>query len=390
MRRQDLTTSRQRCLVKCDEPQTHCYALVPPKTPRILPSGARANSAIRRAHEALGRLQDAVAHIPNTGLITRSLARREAVQSSQIEGTRTQLSELLEYEVTQGAEGSTPDAQVTERYVVALKDGLDSLESPRAQGLTLDVVRRLHSVLMEDARSHIRSGEWRDTQAWIGAGRIEDATFVPPPPAHIDACMRELENSMLRYERNEDEHFELGIVARLAITHAQFETIHPFADGNGRVGRLLMPLMLAEAGYPPLYLSGFLLKHRHAYYSSLAGVQLKDEWDAWVEFLCNAVVDACDTSLSIARDMNDVLKGWMTLLSNIRVDAAAHRLPKLLLGHPVTSVNEVASLLRTSFQTASTAVDLLVDRGILQDRYPERKRNRIFHASDLLARLERN
>ncbi len=390
MRRQDLSASRQRCLVKCDEPRAHCHALVPPATPRILALGHHANAAIRRAHESLGRLQDAAAHIPNTELITRSLARREAVQSSQIEGTRTQLSELLEYEATQGNDGGTADAQVTERYVVALKDGLDALESRDTRGLTLDIVKRLHDVLMQGAQQHVRPGEWRDTQAWIGSGRIQDATFVPPPPTFIDACMQELETSMLRYEPNEDEYHVLGIVVRLAITHAQFETIHPFADGNGRVGRLLMPLMLAESGYPPLYLSGFLLRHRHAYYSSLAGVQLKDQWDAWVEFLCNAVVDACDTSLSIARDMNDILAMWMARLVDIRSDAVAHRLPTLLLGHPVTSINEVALLLHTSFQTASTAVDLLVDRGILQDRYPERKRNRIFRASDVLERLERN
>jgi Fic family protein len=345
---------------------------------------------MRRAHEALGRLQDAVSHLPNTELITRSLARREAVQSSQIEGTRTQLSELLEYEATQGAEGGTPDARVTERYVVALKDGLDSLRRPHAPGLTLEVVKRLHGLLMKDSQPHIRPGEWRDTQAWIGAGRIEDATFVPPPPAYIEGCMRELESSMLRYERNEDEHFELSIVARLAIAHAQFETIHPFADGNGRVGRLLMPLLLAEAGYPPLYISGYLLKHRHAYYASLAGVQLRDQWDSWVTFLCNAVVDACDTSLSIARDMNHILAEWMTKLSDIRADAAVRRLPELLLGHPVTSINEIAALLQTSFPTASKAVDVLVEYGILRDRYPDRKRNRIFHAPDLLDRLERN
>jgi Fic family protein len=390
MRRQDLSPSRQRSLVKCEEPRSHCHALVPPTTPRILPSSPSTSPAIARAHEALGRLQDAIAHLPNTDLITRSLARREAVQSSQIEGTRTQLSELLEYEATQGAEGGTADARVTERYVVALKDGLDSLKTPEATGLTLDVVKRLHCVLMEDAQPHVRPGQWRDTQAWIGSGRIEDATFVPPPPGYIEACMQELEKSMLCYERSEDEHFELGIVTRLAIAHAQFETIHPFADGNGRVGRLLMPLMLAEAGYPPLYLSGFLLKHRHAYYSSLAGVQLKEHWDAWVGFLSNAVVDACDTSLSIARDMNQIVEGWLDRLSDIRADSVVHRLPRLLLGHPVTSVNEVASLLPSSFTTASKAVALLVDRGILQDRYPERKRSRIFHASELLTRLERD
>jgi Fic family protein len=390
MRRQDLSVSRQRTLVKCDEPRTHCHALVPSKTPRLLPSSVRVGPAMTRAHEALGRLQDAISHLPNTDLITRSLARREAVQSSQIEGTRTQLCELLEYEATQGEEGRSPDAQITERYVIALNDGLTSLNSSGAEGLTLAVVKRLHSILMECDHRHIRPGQWRDTQAWIGAGRIEDATFVPPPPAYIDACMRELEDSMLRYERREDEHYEIGIVARLAITHAQFETIHPFADGNGRVGRLLTPLMLSEAKYPPLYLSGFMLKHRHAYYGSLAGVQLKDQWDAWVEFLCNAVVDACDTSLSIARDMNAILDTWLARLTDIRIDALTHRLPTLLLGHPVTSVREVASLLQTSLPTASKAVETLVERGILHDRYPERKRKRILYAPELLARLERN
>jgi Fic family protein len=323
-------------------------------------------------------------------MITRSLARREAVQSSQIEGTRTQLSELLEYEATQGTEGRTPDTHVTERYVVALKNGLESPTSPGADGLTLDVVKRLHRILMDGTHPHVQPGKWRDTQAWIGAGRIEDATFVPPPPAYIDTCMRELETSMLRYEPDEEEHYSLGIVARLAITHAQFETVHPFADGNGRVGRLLMPLMLSGAGYPPLYLSGFMLKHRYAYYSSLAGVQLKDQWDAWVEFLGSAIVDACDTSISIARDMNTILDSWSARLSDIRADALAHRLPALLLGHPVTSVREVASLLATSLPTALKAVEMLLERNILQDRYPQRKRKRIFYAPELLARLERN
>src|ERR1700754_2439722 len=234
MRKTDLSVERQRSLVKCDAPYTHCHALVPPATPRVLSISANVSSSLHLAHEALGRLQSSVASLPNTDLITRTLARREAVQSSQIEGTQTQLPELFEYEATQGTGEATADAKITERYVVALKEGLDSLQQSGRDGLSIATVKRLHAVLMQDATDRLRAGEWRDTQAWIGAGRIEDATFVPPPPSHIDTCMVELEKSMLQYARGEEEHYEISVIARLAITHAQFETIHPFADGNGR------------------------------------------------------------------------------------------------------------------------------------------------------------
>jgi len=389
MRRTDLSPDRQRNLVKCDEPYTHCKALVPPPALRMLPLTTKTVAAIQRAHEALGRLQAEAGRLPNTDLITRTLARREAVHSSQIEGTQTRLPELLEYEATCGADGSSPDMRITERYVTALSEALVDVRATPPTGLSLRLVQRLHQMLIQDNGAHVRPGEWRQVQAWIGAGRIEDAIFVPPPPSAIDACMRELESSMLRYAMNEDEFGEISIVSRLAITHAHFETIHPFVDGNGRVGRLLMPLMLVEAGYPALYLSGYLLRYRHAYYDALAAVQLRNEWDPWTTFLCNAIVNACDTSLSIARDMNAIADDWMLRLADIRKDALVLKVPRLLLGHPITSVNELAALLDTSFPTAAGAIDTLVSRGILQDRHPERRRNRLFHARQLLERLER-
>ncbi|HEY4291862.1 Fic family protein [Luteibacter sp.] len=390
MRQQDLTPARRRQLIACAPPHGHCKALLPPATPRTLTLSHEASASIQQASAALGRLHAATRLLPNTGLITRTLARREAVQSSQIEGTRTQLSELLEYEATRSLDGSNPDAQVTERYVIALDRGLQSLRTPDDGGITLELVHALHRTLMEDAAPHVNAGAWRDSQAWIGAGRIEDATFVPPPPNYIDECMRELERSMLRYERGDDEFWELSIVVRLALTHAQFETIHPFADGNGRVGRLLMPLMLAEAGYPALYLSGYLLRYRQAYYAALAGVQLREEWDNWIGFLCRAIVAACDTSIAIAEDMNLMAERWQAQLSDLRKDAAARKVPRLLLGHPIIGINELASLLGTSFQTASTAVELLVERGILHSPSPATRRGRVFRARELLDRLERD
>lgn len=388
MRQQDLTPARRRQLVACPPPHANCKALVPPPTPRSLPPTPGVATALREASEALARLSTAATHLSNTDLITRTLTRREAVQSSQIEGTRTQLSELLAYEATRTLAGATADAKVTERYVIALDQGLRA-QRHEMKGPTLALIKSVHKTLMSEAHERLRPGEWRDTQAWIGSGRIEDAIFVPPPPDAVDRCMRELETSMLRYEAREDEQWELPIAARLVIAHAQFETIHPFADGNGRVGRLLMPLMLEDAGYPPLYLSGYLLRHRQVYYAALAGVQLREEWDVWTAFLCRAIVEACDTSIDIANDLNAIAARWEHMLDDLRADAAAKKVTRLLLGHPVITINELAMLLGSSFQTASTAVDVLVARGILHAPPASVKRGRIFYAREMLDRLDR-
>lgn len=386
MRRADVSTALKPYLVRCDD-HPNCVALVAPPSPRRLPDGAATMQDIARAMQALERLKTAVALLPNTDMVTRSLARREAVQSSQIEGTRTQLHELLEYEATQGSEGLPADAAVTERYVQALDEGLSAIRSTASRkALDVRLVRQMHATLLQDT-PNARPAEYRRVQAWIGAGRIEDAIFVPAPPERIPACMDELEASMLQYTPREDEQWELAPVAQIAIAHAQFETIHPFADGNGRVGRLLMPLILAAEDYPPLYLSGVLLRYRRAYYDALADVQLRGQWAPWLTLLCRAVVSACDGAVAIAQDLNALRERWLTQLSDLRSDATAHKLPTFLLGHPVTSVNQVAQSFGISFVAANRAIDQLVARGILTE--PARRRNRVFHAREILARLQR-
>lgn len=386
MRRADVSTTLKPYLVRCDG-HPHCVALVAPPTPRRLPDRAGSAQDITRAMQALERLKTTVDLLPNTDMVTRTLARREAVQSSQIEGTRTQLHELLEYEATQGSEGLPADATVTERYVQALDEGLRAIRSAGSRmALDTPLVRRMHAILLQDT-PNAGPGEYRRMQAWIGAGRIEEAIFVPAPPEHIRACMDELEASMLRYTPREDEPWELAPVAQIAIAHAQFETIHPFADGNGRVGRLLMPLILAAEGYPPLYLSGVLLRYRRAYYDALADVQLRGDWTPWLALLCRAVVSACDNAVAIAQDLNALRERWLDQLSELRSDATARKLPTFLLGHPVTSVNQVAQSFGISFVAANRAIDQLVTRGILTE--PARRRNRVFHAREILARLQR-
>ncbi|MEN1928436.1 Fic family protein [Luteimonas sp. MJ250] len=387
MRRSDVAPKLHSHLVKCDD-LPHCHALVAPPTLRRLPEGAAVGRELSEAMLALERLKATTRHLPNVDMITRTLARREAVQSSQIEGTRTQLQELFEYEATHSSDGLPADATVTERYVQALDLGLGAVRRAGArQALDLDLVRAMHRTLMQDAPAAVRPGQFRDIQAWIGSGRIENATFVPAPPARITACMEELEASMLQYAPREDEQWTLSPVAQIAIAHAQFETIHPFADGNGRTGRLLMPVMLAAEGYPPLYLSGTLLRHRRAYYDALADIQLRWDWSPWLRLLGRAVTESCDSAIAIANDLELIRADWAGRLGGLRADATAHLLPTYLLGHPVVTVNKLADAHGISFVAASRAINQLVERKILTE--PTQRRNRVFHAAEVLARLER-
>lgn len=386
MRISDVSPTLRPYLEK-SEAYPNCYALAPPPTPRLLPADPEVAQDIAGAMQALERLRTATKLLPNVDMVTRTLARREAVQSSQIEGTQTQLHELFEYEATQSSEGLPADATVTERYVEALDLGLGELrKAGTRETLTTGLVKAMHATLMKGAPEFVGPGEYRDTQAWIGNGRIEDATFVPAPPGRIADGMEELAASMLRYEPRDDEQWKLQIVAQIAIAHAQFETIHPFADGNGRTGRLLMPLILAADGYPPLYLSGRLLRLRRAYYDSLASVQLQANWVPWLRLLSQAVIEACDGAISIATDLDKIRGEWQTRLSELRADATAHKLPTFLLGHPVVSANQLAEAFDISFVAANRAIEQLVARSILKE--PKQRRNRVFHASAILERLE--
>lgn len=388
MRRDDVAPDRQPYLVPAFGHPNAC-ALVAPPTPRVLAPDRAYDTVFAEAHAALGRLQGALAHIPNVDMVTRTLARREAVASSQIEGTQTDLPQLLTYEATHTANDLPPDVRITERYVTALQLGLDRIRDGGRAALDLALIDTLHAQLMQDETSAQAAGAYRQTQAWIGSSRrIEDATFVPAPPSEIARCMAEMSASILQYVPGEEEPASLSILAQLAITHAQFETIHPYHDGNGRTGRLLLPLLLAAGGYPPFYLSGALLRVRRDYYGALAAVQLRGQWAPWLELLGRAVIESCDESVSIAQDLLALAERWEAKLSDYRVDSAARRLPRFLIGHPVLSVGQAAKALELSVPTANAAFKNLVDAGILR-QLDKRKRNRVFLAPEVLERLDR-
>jgi Fic family protein len=388
MRKTDLSAERQKLLVPLDS-HPGAFGLVPPATPTHLRLPGLSGE-IAKAHEALGRLQASVATLPNRNLVTRTLDRREAVRSSQIEGTASDLDQVLTFEATGSDEGLPPDVMVTLNYVKALEYGLAVVSRDGVRGFSVDLMKGLHAQLMERVRGYgDPPGELRTRQNWIGGIRIYDAKFVPPPPDRVAACLEDLVRA-LRYAPAEEDFYEVPLVMRLAIIHAQFETIHPFVDGNGRVGRLLLPLMLAAEGYPPVYLAGFLKTNQDMYYQTLGAVQLRGEWTEWVRFLAVGVESACQESIRTAQELTSLLGIWQERLAarNLRADAAALRLPDYLIGAPVATVNQVAKALGIAFPAANRALAQLEEAGIVE-MVGDRRRNRIFVAREVVDLLNR-
>jgi len=388
MKTSDLSPDRQKLLVPLKE-YPGASALVPPPVPRSLGLKEVFGDVVK-AHEALGAVQAATSRLPNPNLTTRTLDRREAVRSSQIEGTSSNVDQVLEYEATGSDNGLPPDVVVTLNYVKARQYGLQQVATRGSAALDRSLIEMLHSHLMEGTDYKGIPGEFRQKQNWIGGYRnIYNAKFVPPPHEYLGDCIADLEE-VLRYSPSDDDHTEISIVIRMAVIHAQFETIHPFIDGNGRVGRLLLPLMLFAEGYPPIYLAGFLKENQQEYYDTLGAVQLRGEWVPWVRFLAEGVHVATRETIQTAERLTALLDQWKTLIrtSKIRSDALPHRLPEYLIAHPVVTVRSIQEAFNTSFPTANAALNIMRESGVVTPR-AERKRDRIFIATDVISILNR-
>lgn len=388
MKKTDFSSNLQKRLVPAED-YPGAFALIPPPTPRSIPSKA-VSSEVARAHEALGALKMSTANLPNPDLVTRTLDRREAVRSSQIEGTHSDMDQLLTYEATGSGDGLPPDVVVTMNYVKALEYGLKEVRGRGPKAMSCVLIKELHKRLMTDVDYRGTIGEFREKQNWIGGSKIYQARYVPPPAEHVNQCMSELESFLQETPRDEDM-YEVPIVIRMAIAHAQFETIHPFIDGNGRVGRLMLPLMLAAEGYPPIYIAGFLKSNQQDYYDALAGVQLKEKWSEWVSFFATAVEESVKESIYTAVGLEAILKHWEDQLSGLRLrsDAAVYRIPKLLIGTPVVSARQVEIALGISFPAANNALAKLEELGILTNQ-KSLQRNRIFVAQEVIELLNQS
>ena len=390
MHKKDLSSDRQKRLVPLEE-YPGAQALIPPPVPDNLDIKGVDHGQLVRAHDALDLLEEVSSRLPNPNLLTRTYDRREAVRSSQIEGTYSGMDDLFAFEATGSDEGSHPDVRVTKNYVVALEEALSVVREHGAAAINCQLIQNIHARLMEGVDFDGVPGQFRERQNWIGSGgSIYNATYVPPPHTEIRPCLEDLE-SLLQYSAPEEAQMVPSIVSRMAIAHAQFEAIHPFIDGNGRVGRILLPLMLAAENYPPVYLAGYLKENQRDYYDALAGVQLKGKWADWLNFFSTGVEVAVQESIRTGLALEKLLDKWKTAVSELglRSHSIMHQLPELLLGTPVLTAHQAKEMLNTSFPSASASLAKLEDMGILNLKKQQR-RNRIFVAQEVIDILNRS
>lgn len=356
------------------------YAL-PPDPPLDL-TGAR-QLLLERATLALGRLDSISMLLPDPNLFLYAYVRREAVLSSQIEGTQSSLSDLLLFELEEAPGVPFDDVVEVSNYVQALTHGMARLH----EGFPLSnrLVREVHARLLARGRGSAKApGDFRTSQNWIGGTRPGNAHYVPPPPADVNDCMAALE----RFIHAEPAPYPVLISA--ALSHVQFETIHPFLDGNGRVGRLLVALLLHDGGVltqPLLYLSLYFKRHRAEYFRLLDLVRLEGDWEAWIDFFLDGVATTASNAVQTAQRLLALFQEDAGRIQDIRQSAAAAaRVHEGLRERPVVTLKEICRRTGVSFPTATKGMQALLTLGIVRE-LTGRQRNRVFVYDRYLALL---
>ncbi|MCF7634637.1 MAG: cell filamentation protein Fic [Dehalococcoides mccartyi] len=357
------------------------WAFVPGALPPKLEWDDNLVSIMSRADIALGTLSGLGETLPNPHLLIYPFIRREAVLSSRIEGTQSSLSDLLLFEATQVEKRG--DVREVQNYVRAMEYGLKRLtELP----LSLRFIRELHGILMEGVRGqHATPGEFRQSQNWIGSpgAVLDDATYVPPPVPEMQECLSQLEKFL-------HAETKLPPLVEAALVHYQFEAIHPFLDGNGRIGRLLVALLLCQRNVlskPLLYLSAFFEQYRDTYYDLLLNVSSAGGWRQWIEFFLKAVVEQSGDAVSRSRRLQELQHSYIQLAREKRLAPTAAQLVDIVLMKPVISAKTVQESLKVTPQGARKAINVLVEVGILTE-VTGRKRDKAYAANEVLKALD--
>ncbi len=335
---------------------------LPPQPPLNL--DIELHKLLSRADRALGRLDGSVLTLPNPDLFVLMYVRKEAVLSSQIEGTQSSLQDLLAVEADLFGPTERPhDIDEVVNYVRAMNHGLDRLSDIP---VSMRLIKEIHQKLLKGVRgSKLQPGELRKTQNWIGpmGGSLADATFIPPPPHDVPQALGDLD----KFIHADDE---LPILVKIGLVHAQFETIHPFLDGNGRVGRLLITFLLTEKNIlekPVLYLSHYFKRHRQTYYDRLQAVRDQGDWEGWMTFFLQGIIEVSQEATLTARRILALREDHRTQITDSLGRAAGngHRLLEKLYKRPILSVNQVQDVIQTSYAAANTLVAKLTELGIL-------------------------
>jgi Fic family protein len=328
---------------------------------------------VSEAMLALGRLDGVRSVAPNTSLFLYMYVRKEALLSSQIEGTQSTLSDLLFFENEQAPGAPIDDVEEVSTYVAALEHGLKRLES--GFPLSMRLMREMHGILLSTGRGSTKlPGEFRQSQNWIGGTRPGNVLFVPPPPGSVLDLMTNLENFL-----HEDD--DLPAIVKAGIAHLQFETIHPFLDGNGRLGRLLITLYLCSEGVlqePLLYLSLYLKTHRKVYYQLLNEVRDHGRWEVWLEFFLDGVKEVAEQANFSARSISSIFDQDAQKISELkRAAPMARKVHELMRQRPIVTIAVIIDLCKTTAPTAANALSNLIDLEIVAE-VTGKQRGRVF------------
>ncbi len=356
-------------------------AFVPNSLPPAIEWNNQLVGTLSRADFVLGKLAREGSKLPNPHLLMRPFITREAVLSSKIEGTHATIGEVLAHNAGVDVKQNPDDLQEVQNYITALDFGLKRLsELP----LSLRLIKEIHEQLMQGVRgSHATPGEFRKSQNWIGPPgcTLNTAKFVPPPVDQLMDCLGEFEKFL--HDR------QLPPLIHIALCHYQFEAIHPFLDGNGRIGRLLVGLLLIEQKMLPsplLYLSAFFEATRDEYYRQLFSVSSKGSWQDWLIYFLNGIAVQSEDALSRAERMNDLLNKW-----KLQVASAASNVPVNIVEHfavnPYLTIKKISEELGIAYSTAERGVRKLANENIIQ-QIGDSKRDKVYGATEILSILE--
>ncbi|MDH5508834.1 MAG: Fic family protein [Nitrospinota bacterium] len=359
--------------------QVRAY-LPPPLPPEPSLNLEKLYGLMEDANRSLGRLDGIASILPDTPLFLYMYVRKEALLSSQIEGTQSSLSDLLLFESDEAPGAPLDDVQEVSNYVAAMNYGLERLRG--GFPLSLRLIKEIHGILLAMGRGATKQpGEFRRSQNWIGGTRPGNAIYVPPPPDKVLGCMGELEKFI--YE----EESKLPTLIKAALIHVQFESIHPFLDGNGRLGRLLITFLLCAEGVlsePILYLSLFFKTHRRRYYDLLQDVREEGDWEGWLEFFLTGVKETSDQAAEAARRILAVFERDRRKIEDLgRPTASALRVHQYLQSKPILSVPVATKALGLTAPTVRKSVEHLLELGVMRE-ITGKKRGKLFVYDDYL------
>jgi Fic family protein len=381
MRREDLIELLRHRLVRLPKPHEAHYGVIPITPDRVL-SVVGLENHHANALKAFGRAEQLLSRRVDTFSATRMLVRREAVASSSIEGTNSTLDELLLQEA--GGEAERTETKIVRDYALTISNLMPIASAKKFDVFDIDFIAKAHHALMiRDPDYRDPPGELRTTTVWIGGGDIAYSTYNPPPSENVAALL----NDYCNWVKDDEARQRSSPISRLAAGHAYFEAIHPFRDGNGRVGRLLMTLAMAAEDLPAIYLSPYIEKEKNAYYEGLKAAQKQLDISKLTKFFCDAVIATVNELEQTLRTVDEIAEGWKKRIK-AREDSHVYPAINLLRDMPVLNAGTLAERLKISSQAANTVLRALVDNDIVRERTGY-KRNRIFAADQILSVFNR-